>query len=106
MDISVYDIEYRDKKSLSTELSFAVACERVKGNELLNVRLTNPECASTFRNSATSLLRAMKRDGVISLFVFEDELASADKTECSYLLNKYPDLSGVAVSDAGIYIKL
>jgi hypothetical protein len=106
MDITVNTIEYKDKRSLGTELLFIIACEKVKGSELVNVRLANVESAATFRNSAAAILRKLKRDGVISLFVFEDEIASSDKTECIYLLNKFPSLAEMEASEMGIYIKL
>ena len=106
MDITFNTVEYKDKRSLGTELLFMIACERVRGSELLNVRLANAESSATFRNSAALILRKLKREGVISLFVFEDELASSDKTECVYLLNKFPKLAEIEPAETGIYVKL
>ena len=106
MNTTVHTIEYKDKKSLNTELLFIIACERVAGRELVNVRLSNTETGATFRNSAAALLRAMKREGVITLFVFEDELRDQEKTESIYLVNKYPALASAEACETGIYIKL
>jgi hypothetical protein len=106
MDIVTYPIEFKDARSLSTEIRFYIACERVAGRELLNIRPADPCSASRFINAATRLLRTMKRSGAIQLYVFESELADSEKTESVFLLNKYPVLASRDVSETGIYVKL
>ena len=106
MEISAHEIEFKDQRALSTELLFMIACDRVDGCELMNVRLLNLEALPRFKKTAATLLRAMKREGHIRLFVFEDELFITEKTECVYLLNKYPELASRECSECGIYIKL
>ena len=107
MSFSVKEITYTDPQSFSTELEFTVACSRVEGVDLLKLSLLNSDMANRFRSTAAKLLRAMKRDGVIKLFVFESELNVQEKMESVYLLNKFPELSlNDKLSETDIYIKL
>lgn len=107
MEISVHEIEYVGSKELFTELNFIIACDRVCHKELINVRLSNVSTAETFKNSATRILKGMKRQGVIQLFVFESEVNDSEKTESVYLLNKFPELSEkVSDNSNSIFIKL
>ncbi len=107
MNFTNQKIKYRDMKDLSVQLEFIVACNKVQGNELINVSLENTEAASRFRSSAIKLLRAMKRDGVIKLFVFENDLGNFEKMETVYMINKFPFLSEIKkLSETTVYIKL
>ncbi len=107
MELSVHKLKYKDAKSLSTELYFAVACARVEGYELIKLELENSELSQRYVSSASKLLKTMKRDGVIQLFLLETELCEADKMEAVYLINKFPELQGIdAPSDAAFYVKL
>ncbi len=106
MSLSLHNIRFTDSKELSVELEFIIACNKIEGNELIRVTLENTELVQKFRLAATKHLKAAKKDGVIRLFVFEDEL-SQEKTESVYLLNKYPSLAEKSSGEAGvIYIKL
>lgn len=107
MSLSVHNVIYKDLKSLSVELEFTVACCRVEGSELIKLNLGNEDAAAKFHSSATKLLKMMKRDGVIQLFLFENELKSQDKMEAVYLLNKFPFLADIEIlSENSIYVKL
>lgn len=107
MSFSTKEITYTDPGSFSVELEFTVACSRVEGVDLLKLSLANSDMAKRFQSSAAKLLKAMKRDGIIKLFVFENELASQEKMESIYLLNKFPELTFIEErSDTNIYIKL
>ena len=107
MSISVHNVTYKDLKELSVELEYIVACNRVAANELINIILENVDMLSRFRNSATKILKGMKRDGVIQLFVFEDELNIQEKMESIYLLNKFSFLSKENKGrENSVYIKL
>ena len=106
MDIVTYPIDFKDIRSLSTEVKFYIACERVAGRELLNIRPADEQESARFINAAVRLLKGMKRSGMIQLFVFESELADPDKTESVFLLNKFPELASREVSETGIYVKL
>ena len=107
MSFSVKEITYSDQNSFSVELEFTVACSRVEGSDLIKLVLANHDSAKRFRSSATKLLKAMKRDGIIKIFVFENELDSQEKMESVYLLNKFPELSRIdSASDTSVYVKL
>lgn len=106
MSFSLYNVKYTDAKDLSVELEFIIACNKVEGNELIKISVENTDTKDKFRVSASRLLRAMKKDGVIRLFVFEDDLSS-EKTESVYLLNKFPFLSeSNELSPYAVYVKL
>ena len=107
MSFSLKEITYTDPGSFSVELEFAVACLRVEGADLIKLSLANTDMAKRFRSTATKLLKAMKRDGIIKLFVFENELGMPEKMESVYLLNKFPELSHIGEgSETSVYIKL
>lgn len=107
MSFSVKQITYTDSNSFSVELEFTIACSRVEGIDLLKLSLANPDSSKKFQSSATRLLKTMKRDGIIKLFVFENELNLQEKMESVYLLNKFPELSFIEEhSENNIYIKL
>lgn len=106
MSLSLHNIRFTDSKDLSVELEFIIACNKIEGNELIKLTLENTELVQKFRSSSARLLKSAKKDGVIRLFVFEDEL-SQEKTESVYLLNKYPSLAENSTGDPSvIYIKL
>lgn len=106
MSLSSHSIRFTDSKELSVELEFIIACNKIEGNELVKLELENTECTQKFRSAAARHLKTAKKDGVIRLFVFEDEL-SQEKTESIYLLNKYPSLAEKSKDETGIiYIKL
>jgi len=106
MSLSLHNIKFTDTKNLSVELEFIIACNRVKGNELIRLSLENTDTAGKFRAAALRLLKSIKKDGIIQLYVFEDELFD-DKTESVYLLNKFPYLSENNEKSAdAVYIKL
>lgn len=107
MSFSVKEITYKDLKSFSVELEFIIACSRVEGIDLLKLSLLNENMAKRFENSAIKLLRAMKRDGIIKLYLFERDLGVQEKMESVYLLNKFPSLSEIKeLTESSIYVKL
>lgn len=107
MLFSVKEITYTDSKNLSVELEFIIACSKVEGAELIKLKLLNENMAGRFANSAARLLKSMKKDGIIKLYLFENELSSQEKMESVYLLNKFPSLSDIKeFSQTDIYIKL
>ena len=68
---------------------------------------TSNTVISTAETSAVKLLKAMKRDGIIKLYLFEKELSDPEKMESIYLLNKFPELSEIEIlSEKSIYVKL
>lgn len=107
MSICAHNVKYTNTKELSVELEFIVACSKISGNELIIIKVENTESDQKFKNAASRLLKSMKKDGVIQLFVFADELALEEKTESVYLLNKFPDLiENCDTSPNTVYIKI
>ena len=107
MSVSSHKIKYTDTKALLVELEFIIACSKVEGNELIKISLQNTDTIDKFRASALRLLKSIKKDGIIQLFVFEDDLASTEKTESVYLLNKFPFLAdNETLSPSSVYVKL
>lgn len=107
MSLTLHKIKFTDIKNLSVEIEFIIACSRIEGNELIKLSLENTEAEQKFKTAVSKVLRSIKKDGVIQLFVFENELKEQDKTESVYLLNKFPFLSGAEESDScSVYMKL
>ena len=107
MEAVVHSIEYKDSRTLETEITFLIACDKVARNELINIRLVNKEKVQSYKNAITRILKAAKRDGFIQLFVFENDINDAQRTDAIYLINKFPYLSCLEAVDASsIYVKL
>ena len=107
MSLSIHNVKFTYAKELSVELEFIIARNKVEGNELIKLNLENTDLSSKYKSAVSRLLKSIKRDGVIRLFVFEDELVIQEKTESIYLLNKFPFLSEIKDADScAVYIKL
>ena len=107
MSLSMHNIKFTDAKELSVEIEFIIACSKVEGNELIKITLENTDMQQKFKTAASRLLKSIKKDGVIQLFVFEDDLNATEKTESVYLLNKYPSLvTGNEPNPNSVYVKL
>ncbi len=87
MDLITFYPESTGAEALRTEILYAVASAKTKGNELI---LLSPKNA--LPKTVVSELKKIKKSGKIDLFVsfsdFEEE-----STESRYILNKYPGLS-------------
>jgi len=99
-------VKYKNMRSLNTDLLYAIAAERAAGHEIACVELENNELADAFIRSSSKILKALKRDGYIRLYIFESELSDTDKMETVYMINKFPFLSDSERREAVIYIKL
>lgn len=86
---TVYDAVY-------TEVLFHIACARAEGVDVLclTVRRDLP-AAPKVTAHIEKTLRQFKRRGLLQMFVTRTGL-SEGSTECSYLLNKYPDVADTA----------
>ncbi len=104
MELSVHKIAYTDSKSLSVELNFAFACDRVAGKEISVIVPENEASIKRFVSAAERLLKNMKRIGDIQLYIFESELDEVDKREVVYLLNRFPDLAEINERRSGVII--
>ena len=72
MSVSLHNIKFTDAKDLSVELEFIIACNKIEGNELIKISLENTEMQQKFKSAVSRLLKSIKKDGVIRLFVFEE----------------------------------
>jgi len=107
MSLSQHNVKFTDAKELSVELEFIIACSKVEGNELIRITLENTDTQQKFKSAILRILKSIKKDGVIQLFVLEEELSHNEKTESVYLLNKFPALSSITEPDENsVYIKL
>ena len=71
---------------LETEVMFSVASARAQGIEFLKIDTKE----SGVKNAVAKVLRQLKKQGRIQLFVDASELRGSS-TEAQYLINKYPD---------------
>ena len=92
MEIKIYEITYKDIRDLELQIEFSVATGRVEGRELIGFKVLNDDFESRGKNHISKILRGMKREGIVKLFVFEDDLANHEKMESVYMLNKFPSL--------------
>ena len=107
MSLSMYNVKFTDSKELSVELEFIIARNKVEGNELIKLTLENTDMQQKYKSAVTRLLKSIKREGVIQLFIFEEDLILQEKTESIYLLNKFPFLSEIKNTDpSALYIKV
>ena len=106
MELIINEVVYKDAKELSKELEFSVASERVRGSELLIFKLKNLVALVRFRNSVSKILRSMKKDGIIKLYLLGNELCESEKMESIYLLNKFPELNDLNLGEGTVILKL
>ena len=94
-------------REIETELRFIIATERASGVPLVCVSL--PVCNTKdgeHQKNMTAMLRVlkiMKREQSISAFACTNTFDERD-TDCSYLINKYPDIN--IQDETLIYIKI
>lgn len=92
----LYNITYitqEDIERAKTELLYSIACAKQSGVELLCccIDIKNEKMISKIVTMATRVLKQMKQDGRISLFLnHETFLKKSVQTE--YLFNKHPAL--------------
>lgn len=94
MNYNTFVLKNPAEDILTTEIMFSVASERANRNELLFLsvfpELTERDSARLIANTA-KLLRRMKKQGKIQLFVTPDDYSELT-TEAKYMQNKYPDI--------------
>ena len=93
MEAYIVKVKYETKKALKTDIVFNIASLRASGYEVAIFECVAPDNSVKFRNAASDILRKLKREGLIQLFVFGEDFESKDLTEIEYLKNKYPTLS-------------
>ena len=70
MEVKIYEITYKDVRDLALQLEFSVAIGRVEGRELIGFKVLNDDFESKGKNHISKILRGMKREGIVKLFVF------------------------------------
>lgn len=94
MNYNTFVLKNPAEDILTTEIMFSVASERANRNDLLFLsvfpELTERDSARLIANTA-KLLRRMKKQGKIQLFVTPDDYSELT-TEAKYMQNKYPDI--------------
>ena len=96
-----FSIGSTDRAHIKTELLYALAEAKATGNDLVRILYTDEEGQGRILDA---LLRPMKKQRVIDLFVRSDELDQST-TPVSYLRNKYePELALAAQASLPYYI--
>ncbi len=94
MNYNTFVLKNPIENTLATEIMFNVASERANRKELLFLsvfsELTERDRSRLILNAA-KLLRRMKKQGKIQLFVTPEDY-SKSTTEAKYMQNKYPDI--------------
>jgi hypothetical protein len=108
MNIQTYELTGNSADLLITEIMFFVASARAVKSELVRLSIKerlDSECQDKHIEAVNKILRTMKRNGSIQLFIFSRELKNAS-TEAEYLKNKFPKLSDINLSEDYFIVKL
>lgn len=108
MNIQTYELTGRTAELLTTEIMFFIASARAVKSEL--IRLSIKESLDNERQdklivAVNKILRSMKRNGSIQLFIFSHEIKNAS-TEAEYLKNKFPKLFDINTVEDCFIVKL
>ena len=91
--------------ALETEIMFSVASARAQGIDFLKIDILG-EKAAGIKSASSKLLRSLKKQGRIQLFVDVRELGGVS-TEAQYLTNKYPEIPDLFANDTeAIIVKI
>ena len=111
MKIHTYILKGKNNGEISTEIKFHLASARFDGAELIRFVYDNGESekeASRLYNVIIKILRSLKLKSSFQFFVtplnFEE-----GRTECEFLLNKYPEHFSDAVNSENegyFYVKM
>lgn len=104
MKIKNYKLSEKTIKLLTTELTFLAVSSRVEGFDLIRLEFDS-ELDGQRINNVTKILRMLKREKKISLFLSSEDF-DKDLTEASYLKNLYPTLEKDSDSNYFIVVKI
>lgn len=76
-------------QDLETEIMFSIASARAQKIDFVQLELSDDN-EQKIKVNAVKLLKLLKKQGRIQLFIDSDELRGSS-TEAQYLANKYPD---------------
>ena len=92
MEIQVNELTGKNAEELVTEIRFFVAAAKSTNKDFAKLFVSDEIAASASRlASVLRILKALKREGIIQLFVFSGDFLNAS-TEMAYLKNKYPEI--------------
>ena len=83
---------------IKTEIMYFVAAAKAVEKDLIKLEV------NSYVDTAEKILKVMKREGKIQLFVFSDSL-NEKTTETEYLKNKYPELHEIESKTSFFLIK-
>ena len=107
MDFVTYKIESSSAYDMKTEIIYTVKGAFVAGERLIVLNFVAEEPWSVLEPRAAKILRALKREKAIELFVDASELKDAAPVEAVYLLNKFPKLpESVDIGGKNIIVKI
>ena len=106
MNITTNELTGKNSELLTTEIKFFIAAAKAVGNDLIQLkikRLGDDEREARRMNTITRILKSVKRQGLIQLFIISTEI-NAQTTESAYLKNKYPELASYICGDDISYV--
>lgn len=107
MKISSHNVIYKDKNELAYEYAYRIACLRPAGVELCVFYLENTEYSQRFNNSSRSVLKALKKKGIIQIYISGASLVAKESMESEYLYNKYSqELEGIDANRVCFVVKI
>lgn len=107
MNIKTFKITGNTRNLIKTELMFFSAAARSADIRLIKLVIENKDpkkSTEMLQNHVDSVLRSMKRQGLIELFVFSKDTTKV--TEIEYLNNKFPQLEPISENDNFYTVKV
>ncbi len=101
--------EGKDLDSLITELRYAVATTRARGDDLLMIKMPDNDEGQDKKAkiSVIRILKSMKNEGLIQFYATKESF-DLSSTESEFLINKYPRIfeqkNNISFDD--VYVKL
>ena len=93
MKYTTFAITSSNQSIEETEILFSIASARANHIDFLKLIL-DLEQGEKIALNATKVLKSLKKQGRIELFINSDEL-SGDSTEAEYLRNKFPEICDI-----------
>ena len=108
MELITYELTGRTVTELTTEVKFFIIDSKVKANDVFKLNIKKIFTGERERKrfvSITRILNAVKREGLIQLYLHSSEI-SGNSMEAAYINNKYPSLIKECAQSEEFIIKL
>ena len=108
MELVTWELTGKSVTEMTTEIRFFIANCNVRGVDVfkLNIKkVFNSEREERRLISVTRILYAIKRAGLIQLYIHSKEL-EGNSTEAAYINNKYPNIRENGIDNECFIIKL